>query len=276
MELTLPRAPAIDDGEFRALRTWIHEQAGIHLSDQKKALVMGRLGARLRHHGLARFRDYYELLKSREHPREWQIAVDLLTTNETYFFREPKHFDFLRDRIVPEHKTGRPLRVWSAACSSGEEPYSAGMTLASSPLESRWEIVASDLSTRVLDRARNAVYAIERSRHIPRELLQAHCYKGVDRHAGTFMVAPHIARQVQFLQVNLNRPLPDLGTFDVVFLRNVMIYFDGPTKQQVIERVLGCLRPGGWLLIGHSESLTNVRSGAQMVAPATYRKPGKP
>lgn len=265
-------AALIEDHEFRALRAWIHEQAGIHLSDQKKALVMGRLGSRLRHHRLGSFGDYYELLRSAEHPHEGQVAVDLLTTNETYFFREPRHFEFLRDRIVPEHAGHRPLRVWSAACSSGEEPYSIGMTLASAPLESPWEVVASDLSTRVLDRARSALYAMERARHIPREHLVSHCLKGTGKHDGTFLVAPHITRHIQFGQVNLARPLPDLGVFDVIFLRNVMIYFDAATKQQVIERVLSCLRPGGYLLIGHSESLAHVRSEAHPVAPATYRK----
>ena len=269
----LPQAPAISDREFQALRGWIYRQAGIHLSDAKKALVCGRLATRLRHHQLARYGDYFQLIEDGRHPEEAQMAVDLLTTNETHFFREPRHFDFLRDRVVPAHDARRPLRVWSAACSSGEEPYSIAMTLASSLPGRPWEVLASDLSTRVLERARHAHYPMARAKTIPPDWLRQHCLKGTGRHEGTFIVAPEVAGRVRFSRINLNEPLPDLGAFDVIFLRNVMIYFDGPTKQQVTQRVLSCLRPGGHLLIGHSESLTHVNGTMKAVAPAVYRKP---
>jgi chemotaxis protein methyltransferase CheR len=260
----------IDDREFRALSAWIHAQAGIAMSERKKALMMGRLGTRLRHHGLSRYGAYYELLRGGRHPQEAQIAVDLLTTNETHFFREPRHFDFLRDRVIPEHQASRPLRVWSAACSSGEEPYSIAMVLASAGRP--WEVLASDLSSRVLERARTALYAMDRARTIPREHLHAHCLKGTGRHDGTFLLAPHVTQRVRFSQINLNRPLPAVGEFDVIFLRNVMIYFDPVTKQQVLERVLACLRPGGYFMPGHSENLAGCRVPTQSVAPAIYRK----
>jgi chemotaxis protein methyltransferase CheR len=273
MPQTAGRGLAINDDEFRAFSGWIYQQAGIHLSDQKKALVAGRLGARLRHHQLARFADYYSLLNGGRFPEETQIAVDLLTTNETHFFREPRHFDFLRNHIAAQHPAGKPLRVWSAACSSGEEPYTIGMTLASSPVEDRWEVLASDLSSRVLARARLARYSMERAKDIPQAVLHAHCLKGTGKHDGVFMVAPHITSRVTFSSINLNEPLPGIGEFDVVFLRNVMIYFDMPTKQRVVDRITATLRPGGYLMIGHSESLTTVRSEMKAVSPAIYRKP---
>lgn len=267
-------APQITDAEFRDLRAWIHRQAGIHLSDQKKALVCGRLAPRMRHYRLSRFADYFRLLQDGEQAGEPQVAVDLLTTNETHFFREPGHFDFVRDRIVPEHRaSGRPLRVWSAACSSGEEPYSIAMTLASAMGGVPWDILASDLSSRVLERARTAHYPIARARTIPREHLLACCLKGTGTHEGTFIVAPELAGRVRFMQVNLNEALPGLGEFDLILLRNVMIYFDAPTKQQVVARIVSCLRPGGHLMIGHSESLATVASNLQPIAPSIYRRP---
>lgn len=269
-----PLVPAgIGELEFRAFSAWIYREAGIHLGEQKKALVAGRLASRLRHHGLQRFGDYYELLHSPRQAPERQIAVDLLTTNETYFFREPRHFDFLRERIVPAHAGGKPLRVWSAACSSGEEPYSVALTLRSTLGERPWEILASDLSSRVLERARSARYAMARASHIPTALLHAHCLKGTGVHEGQFAIAPEVASRVRFMQVNLNGPLPHLGEFELILLRNVMIYFDAPTKQGVLDRVLACLRPGGHLMIGHSESLAGLRTGLQPVAPATFLKP---
>ena len=264
---------AITDREFREIRGWIYQRAGIHLSDQKKALVSGRLASRLRHFQLVHYGDYFELLQNGAHPDEPQIAVDLLTTNETHFFREPRHFDFLRDRILPQHPLRRPFRVWSAACSSGEEPYSIGMTLASALGDKPWEVLASDLSSRVLERARSGHYPMARARTIPQDSLVAHCLKGTGRHDGTFLVAAHVASRIQFSQINLNAPLPGIGEFDVIFLRNVMIYFDAPTKQQVMDRVIERLSPGGHLMIGHSESLNAVESAVRSVAPAIYRKP---
>ncbi len=270
---TIAGTQPITDRDFQQIRDWIYHRAGIHLSDQKKALVSGRLAARLRYYQLTRYGDYFNLLHSGSHPDESQMAVDLLTTNETYFFREPKHFDFLRDQIVPGHPTGRLFRVWSAACSSGEEPYSIGMTLASCLGDHPWKILASDLSRRVLERARAAVYPIERAKTVARSQLLAHCLRGTGGYEGTFQVASHVTSRVRFSQINLNGPLPAICEFDVIFLRNVMIYFDGPTKQQVIDRVLACLRPGGYLMIGHSESLTSINSIMKSVAPAIYRKP---
>ena len=263
----------ITERDFRQIRDWFYERAGIHLSDRKRALVSGRLASRLRHYRLTRYGDYFEMLHDGSHPDEPQVAIDLLTTNETSFFREPKHFEFLAEQIVPGHPQGRPLRVWSAGCSSGEEPYSIGMTLASCLRDAPWEILGSDLSRRILEHARAAIYPMERAKTLARPQLVAHCLKGTGEYEGTFQVAAHITSRVKFKQVNLNAPLPAIGDFDVIFLRNVMIYFEGLTKRQVIDRVVACLRPRGYLMIGHSESLNAINDVMKLVAPAIYQKP---
>lgn len=261
------------DSDFSQFQTLLHRLAGIHLSPAKKAMVSGRLAKRVRHHRLRGYGDYLRLLHSGSEPQEMQIALDLLTTNETYFFREPKHFDFLRARILPERRPGKPFRIWSAACSSGEEPYSLAMLLADRLREAPWEIVASDISTRVLERARSAHYAIERAERIPAAYLSAFCLKGVGRQDGTFLINQNLRNRIRFLQINLNEQLPQLGDFDVIFLRNVMIYFDPETKRKVVRRLLAVLRPGGHLLIGHSESLNGIVDDLQMIVPSIYRKP---
>ena len=145
---------ALNDGEFRQFQTWLYRIAGINLSPAKKALVAGRLGKRLKHHQLDSYGEYFQLIMGHDAANELQVALDLLTTNETYFFREPKHFAFLREQVLPKVAAGKPLRLWSAACSSGEEPYSLAMTLAESLGNSPWEILASDISSQVLAQAR--------------------------------------------------------------------------------------------------------------------------
>jgi len=263
----------IADPVFQAIRAWIHETAGISLSEQKKALVMGRLAQRLRHYGLQSYGEYFELLHGGAHPSELQIAVDLLTTNETHFFREPKHFDFLRERILARHPAGRMFRAWSAASSSGEEPYSIAMTLADALKDGPWEVMASDLSTRVLERAQHGHYPMARAKTIPPRYLKEYCLKGVGAQEGTFLVAPRLRGRVRFAQINLVGTLPRLGEFDVIFLRNVMIYFDPPTKREVVARLVPYLARGGHLFVGHSESLNGVSDALKTVQPSVYLKP---
>ena len=263
----------ISTDEFKQFKSWIYDVAGISLSDHKKALVMGRLAPRIRHYQLTSYGDYFCLLNSGKQPAELQIAVDLLTTNETYFFREPKHFDFLRNHILRDHKPGRQLRTWSAASSTGEEPYSIAMTLAAALGDGPWEIVASDLSSRVLERARSGHYSMERAKNIPHPLLAKYCLKGIDSQDGTFLIEPKLKNRIHFTQINLNNSLPQIGEFDVIFLRNVMIYFDVTTKRQVIERMLPHLRRGGYLIVGHSESLNGVNDRLKIVTPSIYLKP---
>ena len=258
--------------EFAQFQIWIHRQAGISLSEQKKALVMGRLSSRLRHHRAASYGDYFRLITSGLHPAEPQIAIDLLTTNETHFFREPKHFDFLRQQILPARRPGRMLRVWSAASSTGEEPYSLAMTLAAALGDEPWEVFSSDLSGRVLERARTGHYAMTRAKSIPPEYLRNYCLKGVGTQAETFLIDQKIRQRVQFTRINLNEPLPDIGAFEVIFLRNVMIYFDQETKRQVVARVVQLLQPGGYLMVGHSESLNGISDAVVPLRPSIYRK----
>ena len=264
---------AINDQEFSQFQKLIHQLAGIHLSPAKKALVGGRLAKRLIQHRLDSYGDYFKLLTAGHHSGELQVAVDLLTTNETYFFREPKHFDFLRTRILVGHKPGSSFRAWSAACSSGEEPYSIAMVLADHLGDSPWEVVASDISTRVLEKARSGHYPMDRTEGISREHLYRYCLKGVGSQENTLLVEEKLRDRVSFMQVNLNQPLPQLGGFDVIFLRNVMIYFNQETKRQIVQRMLPLLKQGGHLLIGHSESLNGVVDTLHPLAPSIYRKP---
>ena len=263
---------ALTDLEFAKFQGFIHGAAGITLSASKKALVSGRLAKRLQQCQVGTYGAYHDLLASGAAPLEVQAAVDLLTTNETYFFREPKHFDLLREQALAARKRGQPLRAWSAASSTGEEAYSMAMVLADCLDGMPWEIVGSDISTRVLQRAGNGHYPMERARHIPPAYLKRFCLKGIDVQHGTLLVERSLRKRVHFMQVNLNDALPRLAPFDVIFLRNVMIYFNGDTKRQVVGRVLSLLKPGGYLCIGHSESLTDITTAVQAVAPSIYRK----
>jgi chemotaxis protein methyltransferase CheR len=264
---------SISDQEFSQFQRLIYQIAGIHMSPAKKLLVGGRLAKRLKHHRLDSYGEYFRLVTGVQNRGELQIAVDLLTTNETYFFREAKHFDFLRERILTERQRGRPFRVWSAASSTGEESYSIAMTLADALGQEPWEIVGSDISTRVLEKARTGHYSLERARHLPRQFLVEYCLKGVGAQEGTFLVDRKLRSRVQFMQVNLNGELPKLGEFDVIFLRNVMIYFDAETKRRVVARMLPLLRSGGYFIIGHSESLNGICGDLSAVMPSVYRKP---
>jgi len=263
----------LSDQEFSQFQTWLYNVAGIHMSVAKKPLICGRLAKRLQEFQLASYGEYFSLLQSGRAPGEAQIAIDLLTTNETHFFREPKHFDFLRARVLAEHPRGRTFRVWSAACSSGEEVYTIAMVLHSVLGDAPWDVTGSDLSTRVLERAQRGQYPMQRAEEIPREYLQEYCLKGVGAQDGTLLIDRKLRARTRFAQVNLKLAPPALGEFDVIFLRNVMIYFDLPMKQSVVARLAGLLKPGGWLFIGHSENLQGVSSELEGIAPAIYRKP---
>ncbi|WP_018150989.1 CheR family methyltransferase [Leeia oryzae] len=262
----------ITDQEFTQLKNWIYQQAGISLSKEKKALVCSRLTRRLNHYHLTNYTDYFKLLMSGSYPHEPQIAVDLLTTNETYFFREPKHFQFLSQQALKELVPGKPFRVWSAASSYGQEAYSIAMVLADRLGGRPWEVFGSDISSRVLEKACTGHYPIEQTQHIPKHYLTEFCLKGTGAQEGTFLIASDVRKRTRFEMINLTNPLPDVGEFDVIFLRNVMIYFDLPTKREVIKRLDKQLRPGGYLFIGHSESLNGIYDELEAVAPAIYKK----
>jgi chemotaxis protein methyltransferase CheR len=263
----------ISDTEFGQFQRFIFEAAGITLTDAKKSLVSGRLAKRVHACQVKSYGDYFRLLMSGDSPLELQTAVDLLTTNETYFFREPKHFQFLKREVTGGTLRGLPsLRVWSAAASTGEEAYSIAMVLEDVLPGQSWEVLGSDISARVLERARAGHYSIERISHFPAGYLQRFCLKGQDAQEGTLLVQRTLRNKLEFQRVNLNEPLPHLGAFEVIFLRNVLIYFSLATRRKVVARVLNLLKPGGYLFIGHSESLVEVTDAVEQLAPAIYRK----
>lgn len=265
--------PVLSDREFQQFQSMIYDIAGISMSAAKKPLVSGRLAKRLKHHRVDSYGDYFRILMQEQQSGELQTAVDLLTTNETYFFREPRHFELLAKQILPGLKGRQMVRVWSGASSSGEEPYSIAMTLAEHLGNQSWEVIGSDISTRVLEKARSGHYPMERTEDIPGHYLKKYCLKGVGSQEGTFIVEPGLRSRTRFMQINLNESMPKLGEFDVIFLRNVMIYFDLDTKRKVIHRMLPFLKPGGYFLVSHSESLNGVTDALQMVKPSVYRKP---
>ena len=264
---------AITDAEFTQFQQFIFDAAGISLALSKKTLVSGRLAKRLQHYQLGSYGAYFQLLASGREPHEVQTAVDLLTTNETYFFREAAHFAFLREQALAAARRTQPFRVWSAASSPGEEAYSIAMVLADCLGATPWEVVGSDISQRVLQGARNGHYSMQRTDQIPPGYLSRFCLKGTSAQQGTLLIERSLRNKVSFMQVNLNEELPELDSFDVIFLRNVMIYFNDETKRQVVARVLSKLKPGGHFCIGHSESLNDITNAVQTLSPSIYRKP---
>jgi len=265
----------ITDQEFTLFQRLIYKIAGISLSDAKKILLVGRLTRRLKVYDFSTFSQYYRMLASGEHADELQTMVDLLTTNETYFFREPGHFDFLRDEILAKRQSPATFRAWSAASSSGEELYTLAMVLAEHLPNTPWELVGSDISTQVLAKAATGHYSLARTEGIPPAYMKKYCLKGVRSHAGSFMITPELRKRTRFYQINLTQPIDTgIGEFEVIFLRNVMIYFDPETKAKVVNNLLPRLKNGGHLIIGHSETLNGLNIGRlDAVRPTIYRKP---
>lgn len=268
---------AISDSEFRQFRDLMRKISGIELGESKKHLVSGRLSRRVRERGMRSFGDYYRLITSGIDSDEYHRMVDLLTTHETYFFREPKHFEYLADKILSTIRVqsagNRPLRLWSAASSTGEEAYGLAMVMMDHLGDDYpWEIFATDISREVLAKARQGVYGTERIDGVPHEYLRRYFLRGIGSRTGTLRVVPEIRARVQFAEMNLNEPLAAVGEFDVIFLRNVLIYFDPPTKREIVARVIGQLRRRGWLFIGHSESLNGITTAVHPERPTIYRK----
>jgi chemotaxis protein methyltransferase CheR len=267
----LARDAFLGDKEFKAFQRFIYDAAGISMSDAKKALVSGRLNKRLRARGLSEFGAYLKLIATDTEER--QTALDLLTTNETYFFREQQHLDYLRDHILPHRQPDAPFRVWSAASSSGEECYSIAMVLDDELGTAPWEVLGTDISTHMLEKCRAARYPLERTQHIPKDYLRRYCLRGTGPEEGFLLVNRHLRHRVRFQHANLNGELPRIGEFDLIFLRNVMIYFENATKRGLVASLLHHLRPGGWLFIGHSESLHGICDAVRPIRPAIFRKP---
>ena len=266
----------LTEAQFNAISSLVKNLAGINLTDAKKELVRARLTKRLRKLGLATFDDYVEYLQGDTTGAELVAMLDVLSTNTTYFFREAKHFEWLRQEVLPRLAARRRVRIWSAGCSSGEEPYSIAIVLLEAiPDLADWDaaILATDLSTEVLARARQGIYPASRLREVPPMLLGRHFTLVATKPERTYRVNDPVRRLVHFARLNLMGQWPMKGPFDVIFCRNVMIYFDRPTRQDLIARFHSILAPGGTLFIGHSESLTGINHSFRYVLPTVYRKP---
>jgi chemotaxis protein methyltransferase CheR len=264
---------SISDKEFSLFQSLIYDKAGISLSAGKKCLVVSRLTKRLRYHGLDNFTQYHDMVTNLSHANELQVMVDLLTTNETYFFREEKHFDFLRDQVLPNHKAGRRFRVWSAAASSGQEPYTLAMVMADKMgIDGKWELMATDISRQILEQARQGCYPVEEAKKIPKHLLNKYCLKGVRSQAGSLLIDRRLRQRIDFQSLNLIGEWPTFEKFSAVFLRNVMIYFDQETKRRLVERIRQHIEPGGYLFIGHSETLNLISKKFRAVLPSIYQR----
>ena len=262
---------SISDREFADIQRLLFKISGISLSDAKKVLVTGRLAKRLRYLQLQSYAEYFTYITHPDHKQELQVAIDLLTTNETYFFREEKHFEFLQKTVFPQLERNPTVRIWSAACSSGEEAYTLAMLL-QERFARRWKILASDISQRVLAIAAAGVYPEEAAEKIPKSYLAKYCLKGVRSQAGYLMVDKTLRDNMEFTQINLNQPLPETGMFDIIFLRNVLIYFNAETKRQVIAQLLKRLNSGGYFITSHSETASGLAEGLVTVRPSIYRK----
>ncbi|MDR7269258.1 chemotaxis protein methyltransferase CheR [Pelomonas saccharophila] len=264
----------LGEATYQELAALMHEAVGLSFPAAKKPLIASRLAPRVQRLGLDSYEAYVALIAGGDDGGEFQMAVDLLTTNETYFFREPAHFDLLESEL--SHSRPQRLRLWSAASSFGDEAYSLAMLLSDLQQTGRigadWSILGTDISERVLRSAVEAIYPEERLRHVTPERLKRYCLRGSEGSAGLVQMQARLREHVGFGQLNLCRPIEELGPFDAIFLRNVLIYFDAPTKQAVVERVLTQLRPGGLFFIGTAEGRVPGVAGLQVLSPGAFRK----
>jgi chemotaxis protein methyltransferase CheR len=268
------------DSEFDFIRSLVYERSRINLGPDKRQLVYARLGKRLRATNLPNLTDYCRLLQAPGSEQELSHLIDAISTNHTFFFRETAHFDFLRDKAAPEmlarsRKEMWPkFRIWSAACSTGEEPYSIAMTLAGCLPTWAWHVDATDISRRVLARAAAAIYPRDAIARLPAEIVRSHFQRGFGPQEGNYRIKAALRERVSFCHLNLLEGQPPFSEpFHVIFCRNVMIYFDQATQEELVDRLSRRLVPGGYLFVGHSESLTHLRHSLQVIRPAVYRKP---
>jgi chemotaxis protein methyltransferase CheR len=267
------------DSEFEFIRNLVYERSRISLGPEKRHLVSARLGKRLRATRIENVGEYCRLLRSPGSEQELSDLIDVISTNHTFFFREKAHFDFLRTRIIPQVREASrreapgSFNVWSAACSTGEEPYSIAITLADNLRDRPWSILATDISHRVLSIAREATYRDDAVSQLSPELVLAHFQKGFGPEAGNVRVRPALRERVAFQQLNLLKTDPrGSGPFQLIFCRNVMIYFDRATQAELVTRLTRFLAPGGYLFVGHAESLTSVNHTLRQVQAAVYQR----
>jgi chemotaxis protein methyltransferase CheR len=271
---TVIETAKLTDRELREIVAIVYEKSGITLHDGKRELVAARLQKRLRQLGLSSYKHYLERLHADRSGEELTLLLDAIATNHTSFFREPHHFEYLRASIVPElaaraRATG--IDAWCAASSSGEEPVTIAMTLLEAGVD-RFRLLASDISTKVLAAARSGVYKIERIDGVPPPLLRKYFERGIGEQTGLARVASDVRRHIEYRALNLIAMERLNRTFDFIFCRNVMIYFDKKVQQRVVSMLEEHLAPGGHLFISHSESLNGITHHLKWIAPATYRR----
>jgi chemotaxis protein methyltransferase CheR len=273
----------MNEVQFRRLGEFIYQVCGIRLNDSKKVMLESRLSKRLKILGMNTYKDYCEYLFSPKGSNEELVhMIDMVTTNKTDFFREPAHFDFLRRNALPElirtHRvgTGSKLKVWSAGCSTGEEPYTLSMVLSDyAEIHRGFEylILATDISSRVLEVAKAGIYREEQVVPVPPVFRERYLLRGKARQMGKVRIVPELRERIRFRRLNFMEG--DFGMrepLDIVFCRNVIIYFDRPTQERLINRINSHMIPGGYLFMGHSETLNGMKVPLVSVAPTVYRK----
>jgi chemotaxis protein methyltransferase CheR len=270
----------LSDKEFSLFSRLVYEKAGINLHEGKKELVRSRLSRRLRVLKMSQFKEYYKFLMADESGEELVHMLDAISTNLTSFFREPKHFDFLESKALPtlmaDSKTRkRQINIWSAGCSSGEEPYTLSICLHEF-LETEpgisFRITASDISTRMLSSAATGVYHGSQVQSIAPNVLRKYFQRGQGTWSGHYRLKPSVRNTVEFRRLNLMEPFPFSSQFHIIFCRNVMIYFDKQTQGRLVNKYYESLEPGGFLFIGHSESLMGTEHRFRYVQPTIYQK----
>ena len=279
METLQLKCEELSVDQFNIISAMVKRLCGINLHDGKKDLVKARLNKRLRYLKLRNFDQYLNYLDGDSGQRELVAMLDALSTNLTSFFREPSHFEHLSERIIPlllnRKNTDKTIRIWSAGCSSGEEPYSLAIALTEAMSGvSGWDVrvLATDISTKVLAKANAGIYEENRFDTMPPQLRNRYFTHQGGRGSRQYQISPEVKNLITFGRLNLMEAWPMKGPFDVIFCRNVMIYFDKPTQGMVVQRFEKLLRSGGTLFLGHSESLTGIDHNFKYVQPTVYQK----
>jgi len=268
---TLQKNIKIKDKEFEKLKELIYTKSGIFMDDDHKELIEHKLSNRLILNNLDSFDQYHDFLL--QDTAEMQAMINAVTTNETYFFREQKHYDFLKEVVLPKVKYDL-FRSWSAAGSNGAEAYSTAMHIdANLSGYQNWEVVTSDINSEILEFSKRGIYPIKFAKKIPMEYLKKYWLKGQNEDEGFFKIIDKIKKRMKYMHINLTGTIPsEIGMFDVIFLRNMIIYFDDKHKKIIVENVLKQLKKGGYLFMGHSESLYRVTDKVVQIKPSIYQK----
>jgi chemotaxis protein methyltransferase CheR len=267
---------ALSDADFKKFSDLVYEKTGINLHYGKKQLLQSRANKILRKRDIPSYREYYNIIINDKSDQELMDFINLISTNVTHFFREEKHFQFLKEVWLNDFLSGNPqsVKIWSAACSSGEEPCSIAIALMEMLPEhlKNFSILATDISTKVLSMAKRGIYPHERVSNIPPALLRKYFLQGSSSAHGYVKIKNELLNLITFNRINLIEPFHNISSFDVIFCRNVMIYFDTPTKEMIVNKLFNHLKPGGYLFVGHSESLNGLNTPFQYIQPAVYRR----